>query len=60
MGGCWRSGGAEAVSGNRKVAVIDNHTLITSSFNRSASAAHQNDEVLLGIHSPLLAAHFTH
>jgi phosphatidylserine/phosphatidylglycerophosphate/cardiolipin synthase-like enzyme len=33
--------------------------VITGSFNWSPSAAHQNDEVLLVIHSPLLAAHFT-
>ena len=31
----------------------------TGSFNWSPSAAHQNDEVLMVIHSPLLAAHFT-
>jgi hypothetical protein len=40
-------------------AVIDNRTVITGSFNWSPSAAHQNDEVLLVIHSPLMAAHFT-
>jgi phosphatidylserine/phosphatidylglycerophosphate/cardiolipin synthase-like enzyme len=39
--------------------VIDERTVITGSFNWSPSAAHQNDEVLLLIHSPLLAAHFT-
>jgi len=39
--------------------VIDNRTVITGSFNWSPSAAHQNDEVLLVIRSPLLAAHFT-
>ena len=39
--------------------VIDNRTVITGSFNWSPSAAHQNDEVLLVIESPLLAAHFT-
>ncbi len=33
--------------------------MITGSFNWSPSAAHQNDEVLLVIESPLLAAHFT-
>jgi len=33
--------------------------VITGSFNWSPSAAHQNDEVLLVIGSPLLAAHFT-
>jgi len=42
-----------------QVAVIDNRTVISGSFNWSPSAAHQNDEVLLVIHSPLLAAHFT-
>jgi len=40
-------------------AVIDSRTVITGSFNWSPSAAHQNDEVLLVIESPLLAAHFT-
>ena len=44
---------------HHKFAVIDNHTVITGSFNWSPSAAHQNDEVLMVIHSPLLAAHFT-
>ena len=44
---------------HHKVAVIDNRTVITGSFNWSPSAAHQNDEVLLVIESPLLAAHFT-
>ena len=39
--------------------MIDNRTVITGSFNWSPSAAHQNDEVLLVIHSPLVAAHFT-
>ena len=36
--------------------MIDNRTVITGSFNWSPSAAHQNDEVLLVIESPLLAA----
>jgi len=40
-------------------AVIDNRTVITGSCNWSPTAAHQNDEVLLVIESPLLAAHFT-
>lgn len=44
---------------HHKVAVIDKRTVITGSFNWSPSAAHQNDEVLLVIESPLLAAHFT-
>jgi phosphatidylserine/phosphatidylglycerophosphate/cardiolipin synthase-like enzyme len=44
---------------HHKIAVIDKRTVITGSFNWSPSAAHQNDEVLLVIDSPLLAAHFT-
>ena len=44
---------------HHKFAVIDHRTVITGSFNWSPSAAHQNDEVLLVIESPLLAAHFT-
>jgi phosphatidylserine/phosphatidylglycerophosphate/cardiolipin synthase-like enzyme len=44
---------------HHKFAVIDNRTVITGSFNWSPSAAHQNDEVLIVIHSPLVAAHFT-
>ena len=44
---------------HHKFAVIDGNTVITGSFNWSPSAAHQNDEVLMVIHSPLLAAHFT-
>jgi phosphatidylserine/phosphatidylglycerophosphate/cardiolipin synthase-like enzyme len=44
---------------HHKFAVIDNRTVITGSFNWRPSAAHQNDEVLLVIESPLLAAHFT-
>ena len=41
-----------------KFAVIDNKTVITGSFNWSPSAAHNNDETLLVIHSPQLAKHF--
>jgi len=44
---------------HHKVAVIDNRTVITGSFNWSPSAAHQNDETLLVIDSALLARHFT-
>ena len=44
---------------HHKFAVIDNKTVITGSFNWSPSAAHQNDETLLVIESPTLAAHFT-
>ena len=39
--------------------MIDNKTVITGSFNWSPAAAHTNDETLLVIHSPMLAAHFT-
>ena len=39
--------------------MIKNRTVITGSFNWSPSAAHPNDEVLLVIQSPLVAAHFT-
>jgi phosphatidylserine/phosphatidylglycerophosphate/cardiolipin synthase-like enzyme len=38
--------------------VIDNKTVITGSFNWSPAAAHTNDETLLVIRSPMLAAHF--
>jgi phosphatidylserine/phosphatidylglycerophosphate/cardiolipin synthase-like enzyme len=41
------------------VAVIDHRRVITGSFNWSPSAAHQNDETLLVIDSPVLARHFT-
>ncbi|MFN9547066.1 MAG: phospholipase D-like domain-containing protein [Cyanobacteriota bacterium] len=44
---------------HHKFAVIDNRSVITGSFNWSPSAAHQNDETLLLIESPQLAAHFT-
>ena len=44
---------------HHKLAVIDNRTVITGSFNWSPSAAHQNDETLLVIDSPQLAEHFT-
>ena len=44
---------------DHKFAVIDNKTVITGSFNWSPSAAHTNDETLLIIESPQLAAHFT-
>jgi len=51
--------GHSGAAGDDQIAVIDNRTVITGSFNWSPSAAHQNDEVLLVIESPLLAAHFT-
>ena len=44
---------------HHKFAVIDNKTAITGSFNWSPSAAHTNDETLLVIDSPEVAAHFT-
>jgi len=43
---------------HHKLAVIDDHTVISGSFNWSPSAAHQNDETLLVIESPTLARHF--
>ena len=44
---------------HHKFAVIDGTTVITGSFNWSPAAAHTNDETLLVIHSPTLAAHFS-
>ncbi|MEB3318759.1 MAG: phospholipase D-like domain-containing protein [Cyanobacteriota bacterium] len=44
---------------HHKFAVIDGARVITGSFNWSPSAAHQNDETLLLIESPQLAAHFS-
>ncbi len=44
---------------HHKFAVLDGVRVITGSFNWSPSAAHQNDETLLLIHSPQVAAHFT-
>jgi phosphatidylserine/phosphatidylglycerophosphate/cardiolipin synthase-like enzyme len=43
---------------HHKFAVLDGDRVITGSFNWSPSAAHQNDETLLLIDSPLLARHF--
>ncbi len=43
---------------HHKFAVVDNTTVITGSFNWSASAAHQNDETLLVIKHPKVAAAF--
>jgi phosphatidylserine/phosphatidylglycerophosphate/cardiolipin synthase-like enzyme len=43
---------------HHKFAVIDGQRVISGSFNWSPSAAHQNDETLLRIDSPLLARHF--
>jgi phosphatidylserine/phosphatidylglycerophosphate/cardiolipin synthase-like enzyme len=44
---------------HHKIAILDGRSVISGSFNWSPSAAHQNDETLLRIDSPLLAAHFT-
>jgi phosphatidylserine/phosphatidylglycerophosphate/cardiolipin synthase-like enzyme len=44
---------------HHKFSVIDNKKVITGSFNWSPAAAHTNDETLLVIESPQLAAHFT-
>lgn len=43
---------------HHKFAVLDRQRVISGSFNWSPSAAHQNDETLLRIDSPLLARHF--
>ncbi|GFE68880.1 phospholipase D-like domain-containing protein [Chroococcus sp. FPU101] len=43
---------------HHKFAVIDNQTVITGSHNWSASANYQNDETLLIIQNPIIAAHF--
>ena len=43
---------------HHKYAVIDGTTVITGSFNWSPSAAHQNDETLLVIRNPQIAAAF--
>ncbi|CAK6701369.1 phospholipase D-like domain-containing protein [Synechococcus sp. BA-124 BA4] len=44
---------------HHKFAVVDGRTVITGSFNWSPSAAHGNDETLMIVESPQLAAHFT-
>jgi phosphatidylserine/phosphatidylglycerophosphate/cardiolipin synthase-like enzyme len=43
---------------HHKVAILDGQRVISGSFNWSPSAAYTNDETLLRIDSPLLAAHF--
>ena len=43
---------------HHKFAVVDDTTVITGSFNWSAAAAHQNDETLLVIQHPKVAAAF--
>jgi len=44
---------------HHKLAVIDAKRVVTGSFNWSPAAAHANDETLLILHSPQLAAHFS-
>lgn len=43
---------------HHKLALIDRRRVITGSLNWSVAAAHRNDETLLVIDSPKLAAHF--
>ena len=43
---------------HHKFAVLDGRRVISGSFNWSPSAAHQNDETLIRIDSPMLARHF--
>ncbi len=43
---------------HHKFALIDNHTVIIGSHNWSAAANHTNDEDLLVIRNPTVAAHF--
>ena len=61
--GYWSGSKATLMSSacqmHHKFAVIDNKKVITGSFNWSPSAAQTNDETLLMVESPQLAAHFT-
>ena len=61
--GYWSGSKATLMSSacqmHQKFAVIDNKTVITGSFNWSPSADHTNDETLLVIESPHVAAKFT-
>jgi phosphatidylserine/phosphatidylglycerophosphate/cardiolipin synthase-like enzyme len=43
---------------HHKFAVIDKSTVITGSHNWSAAGNHRNDETLLVVESPIVAAHF--
>jgi competence ComEA-like helix-hairpin-helix protein len=43
---------------HHKFGIIDGETIITGSHNWSASANHQNDETLLVVTNPTVAAHF--
>jgi len=49
---------AEGDKLHHKFAVIDQKTVITGSHNWSASANHQNDEFVLVIQNPTIAAHY--
>ncbi|MEL6385346.1 MAG: phospholipase D-like domain-containing protein, partial [Cyanobacteria bacterium J06626_18] len=49
---------AEGDKLHHKFALIDNHTVIIGSHNWSAAANHNNDEDILVIHNPTVAAHF--
>lgn len=44
---------------HHKMAVIDNITVITGSHNWSAAANHGNDETVLVMENPIIAAHFS-
>ena len=44
---------------HHKFGVVDRHTVITGSHNWSSAANHKNDETLLVIQNPTIAAHFT-
>lgn len=50
---------AEGDKLHHKFAVIDQQTVITGSQNWSESANHQNDELVMVIHNPTVAAHFS-
>jgi phosphatidylserine/phosphatidylglycerophosphate/cardiolipin synthase-like enzyme len=52
----WKDGNPAIM--HHKVIIIDRATVITGSFNYSASADQSNDENLLIIHDPQLAAHY--
>lgn len=43
---------------HHKFGIVDGHTIITGSHNWSASANYNNDETLLAIANPTVAAHF--
>jgi phosphatidylserine/phosphatidylglycerophosphate/cardiolipin synthase-like enzyme len=56
-----RAGSPKLVAGDKlhhKLAIIDAKTVVSGSFNWSPAAANRNDETLMVIESPQLAAHF--